>query len=222
MKTQITTVFLVIILLAACAPSQAIPADTQNTAMAIVGTYVSLTQTALPIATLPPPTITPTATIVYPTPSPLPTQPSTLILTPDAIQVERWQEYEVALAQNILPMFDYLVLCEWDILGRSGLEVYVWATCRVPGGDDSRPAVIHLGIDGSIQEVEVLKRSTFSNVDELFPKEIQEKFSIYMLGAAFDGRRKEMYEHLIYRETHPEMPPLVVLSSYPSVPSPTP
>ncbi len=214
MKAQIVIVFLVL-LLAACTPSQPIPVDAQNTALTIVQTGIALTQTALPTVTPPLPTFMPTATVVYPTPSPLPTQPPfTPIMTPDVIQVERWKEYEDALAQGILPMFEYMVLCEWDILGRSGQEVYVWATCRTPGGDDSRPAVIHLGTDGAIQQVEVLKRDSSSNVDDLFPKEVQEKFSLYALGATFDGRRKEMYQHLIYRETHPDIPPLVVLSSY--------
>lgn len=162
-----------------------------------------------------------TVTPIYPTPSPLPTLPPPPILTPDAVQVERWREYETALAKSILPMFEYMVLCEWDILGRSELEVYVWATCRIPGGDDSRPAVIRLGTDGSIQEVVVPRRGHSSDVDELFPQEIQEKFSFYELGATFDGRRKEMYDHLVYRETHPEEPPLIILSVMPAIP-PTP
>jgi hypothetical protein len=168
-------------------------------------TYIALTQTVLPI---------PHATLI-PTLLPPP------IITPDAVQIERWREYETALAKSILPMFEYMVLCEWDILGRSELEVYVWATCRIPGGNDSRPAVIRLGLDGSIQEVEVLKRSTSSNVDELFPKEVQEKFDAYTGNSIIDGRIKEMHGHLVHRETHPEEPPLIILSAMPAVP-PTP
>jgi hypothetical protein len=115
------------------------------------------------------------------------------------------------------------VLCEWDILGRSEQEVYVWAACRAREGDDSRPAVIRLGMDGAIQEVVVLKRITYSNVDRLFPKEVQEKFSFYIGTSIFDGRLREMYNHLIYRKTHPETPPLVVLSYIPvATPIPTP
>jgi len=212
---KIIIVFLAL-LLAACAPFQAIPVDAQNTAMAIVHTAIALTQTALPTTTF-----TSTVTPIDPIPSPLPTQPPVPISTPDAIQVERWKEYEEALARSILPMFDYLVLCEWDILGRSGQEVYVWAACRAPGGDDSRPVVLHLGIDGSIQDVEVLVRSSSSNVDKMFPQEVQAKFSFYVRGSIFDGRLKELYNHLIYRETHPDEPPLVVLLATPAV-SPTP
>jgi len=135
--------------------------------------------------------------------------------------VERWQEYEDALAQSILPMFDYLVFCEWDILGHSGQEVYVWATCRAPGGDDSRPAVIHLGADGSVHNVEIPERGSPSDIDKMFPKEAQMKFSFYIGNSIFDGRLREMYNHLIYRETHPEEPPLIVLSVTPAA-TPTP
>jgi hypothetical protein len=204
MKTRFTIAFL-IIFLTSCTPSPAIPVDAQNTAMVAVQTYIALTQTAAPT-----PTVIPTATSQA---TLIPTLPPPPILTPDAVQVERWREYETALAKSILPMFEYLVLCEWDILGRSEQEVYVWAACRAPGGDDSRPVVIRLGMDGAIQEVEVLKRSTSSNVDELFPKEVQEKFNFYVQMYGFDGRLRELYDHLIYRETHPETPPLVVLSS---------
>jgi hypothetical protein len=105
-------------------------------------------------------------------------------------------------------MFEYMVL-------------YVWDTCRIPGGNDSRPAVIRLELDGAVQEVEIPRRGHSSDVDELFPQEIQEKFSFYELGAKFDGRRKEMYQHLVYRETHPEEPPLIILSAMPAV-TPTP
>ncbi len=208
------TIALLIVLLTACTPTADIPVDAQNTAMSIVQTDIARTQMALPTPTVIS-TATPKATLI-------PTLPPPPIITPDAFQVERWREYETALAKSILPMFEYMVLCEWDILGRSELEVYVWAICRNPAGDDSRPAVIHLEIDGSILEVKIPKRGTPSNVNELFPKEIREKFSLYALGATFDGRRKEMYQHLLYRETHPETPPLVVLSSYTPLPTATP
>ena len=208
------TIALLIILLTACTPTADIPMDAQNTAMSIVQTDIALTQTALPtpVVLL---TATPPATLI-------PTLPPPPIITPDAVQVERWREYETALAKSILPMFEYMVLCEWDILGRSELEVYVWATCRIPGANDSRPAVIRLGLDGAIQEVEVPRRGNSSNVDELFPKQVQEKFDAYTGNSIFDGRIKEMYDHLVYRETHPETPPLIVLSSYTPLPTATP
>ena len=84
MKVQITIIFLAV-LLATCTPSQSIPVDAQNTAMVAVQTYIALTQTALPTPTVIP-TATPEATL-------LPTLPPPPIFTPDAVQVERWQEY---------------------------------------------------------------------------------------------------------------------------------
>lgn len=62
----------------------------------------------------------------------------------------------------------------------------------LPGATTRALQVIRLGMDGAIQEVEVPKRGHSSNVDELFPKEIQEKFSFYQLGATFDGRRRDV------------------------------
>ncbi|MBK6647339.1 MAG: hypothetical protein IPG44_16600 [Anaerolineales bacterium] len=213
MKKTMFIVFLAL-MAAACAPSQPGQSEAEATALAYAQTAIALTQTAQPTKTSLP---TGTPTFVTVTASPLPTQPPVILITPDAIQIERWHEYETALAKSILPMFEYMVLCEWDILGRSEQEVYVWAVCRAPGGDDSRPAVIRLGMDGAIQEVEVLKRSTSSNVGELFPKEVQEKFNFYVQVYGFDGRLRELYDHLVYRETHPETPPLVVLLVTPAV-----
>ena len=215
MKTRIIILFL-IILLAACVPAQTNTTDIQNTAIAVAWTEIGLTQTALPTATLPPPTFTPTATI-FPTPSPLPTQPTIPMITPDPVQVERWKEYEDALAPSILPMFSFVsILCEWDILARSGQEVYVWAVCGSSKGDDSRPAIIHLGADGSVHNVEIPERGSPSDIDRMFPEEAQMKFSFYIGNSIFHGRLREMYNHLIYRETHPEEPPLIVLSATPT------
>lgn len=168
------------------------------------------------------PSITPSPIPVITTPSPLPTNLTIPMITPDVIQVERWQEYEDALAQSILPMFSFeSILCEWDILARAGQEVYVWAACGFSGGDDSRPAVIHLGADGSVHNVEIPKRGSSSDIDRIFPKEAQMKFSLYIGNSIFDGRLREMYNHLIYRETHPEEPPLIILLATP-IPTPTP
>ena len=81
------------------------------------------------------------------------------MITPDAIQVERWKEYEDALAMKIRGREASVgkVLCEWDILGRSGNEVYVWTVC----GEiwDNRVgleglAVIYIGEDGSVYNAE--------------------------------------------------------------------
>jgi hypothetical protein len=122
-KSSIYQYFWIILLafLAACAPAVT-PVPSQNP--------VPTASIALPSSTL-----TPTAFIVAPTPTP--TQPVISIITPDAIQEARWREYENILAQSILPMFPFeTILCEWDILARSGQEVYVWAICACSKGSD--------------------------------------------------------------------------------------
>ena len=213
MRTKIFIVFLVV-LLAACA--QTSKKDVQSTALAIAQTGVALTQTALPTVTPPPPTLTPTETVVYPTPSPIPTFPPPPILTPDAIQVERWKEYQTELAKAVLSGYDSALfpyaLCEWDILGRSGQEMYVWAYCAIRGGAGaSKPAVITLNIDGTIKIVRIAGYKGSSYDLGLFPVDVQEKCVLYTGDSLFRGRIKEMINHIDYRELHSGEPPLIVL-----------
>ena len=128
--------------------------------------------------------------------------------------MEHWKENEDVLKQSILPTWTFENLhCEWDILARAGQDVYVWALCGSSKGTDMRPAVIHLRSDGSVRSVEILERGHPLDVDRLFPEEAQVKFRFYQGNSAFDGRLKEMLDHLYYRETHPEEPPLLVLSA---------
>jgi hypothetical protein len=208
MKAKIIIAFLVITL-AACAQTNT--TDIQNTAVAIVQTGIALTQTTMTTAT---PTNTPTALpTATTTPTLIPTMPSPPILTPDAIQVEKWKEIEKELAKGILPMFPIeTVLCEWDILGRSEQKVYVYAICASLAGSDRFPVVMHFRADGSIQNVEIPRRASewSSDINRMFPLEIQEKFSFY---SAFSIRYTEILNHLRYRLYHPEEPPLVVLSA---------
>lgn len=213
MKTQIIVVFLVITL-ASCAPA-AIPALTETP----VPTTVS--STPIPTATLIPITITP---------SPLPTQPIILVITPDPIQVERWKEYQTELAKLVLSeagdIYPYYesALCEWAILGRSDQEVYVWAMCFAPHSGDTKPAVIHLETDGSIQKVEVPFHGSAweSTIQKLFPADVQEKIDAYFYSLSSNsGRAEELRKHLLDRRTHPEVPPLTILSAMPT-PTPTP
>lgn len=173
------------------------------------------------------PTSVPTSILMPVTlaPSPLPTEPTIPILTPDAIQVERWKEYQTALAKSF---FSYLppeeVKCEWDNLGRSDQEVYLWAVCMSikPFGttsegrdifsSSSTPAVIHLGEDGAVQSVEIPGAGSEYGPDirRMFPPDVREKFDQYPA-----GRAGEMSKHIEWRRTHPEEPPLIVLSATP-------
>ncbi len=189
--------------LAACAPAVT-PAPSQN-----FNPTASITH-ALP-------TLTPTAFIVAPTP--MPTQPIISLITPDAIQIERWREYQGALAMKLLPpiLVGDDVLCEWEILGQSDQEIYVWAVCQSSPNSGaaiaSMPAVIHLGVTGAAQSVEIPGSGTAyaRDIRRLFPIDVREKFDYYHF-----GRASEMSAHLEWRRIHPEEPPLVVLSATPT------
>ena len=232
MKTQLLLIILLAILLAACAPAQLTPSvnatDAQNTSIAVVGTTVALTQTALPTATLLPATLTPTTAIMYPTPSPLPTNPPAIVITPDPIQVEKWQEYQTELAKPILfdasavlPNYYEHSLCEWVILGRSGQEVYAYAVCAGLGAEGEGSAAIYLETDGSIRDVKVVFSGSPQNpkIQELFPEKIRELISLYY-SYGYPGKQ-ELYSHLRYRQTHRDVPPLTILSAMPTAtPSP--
>ena len=192
---------------------------------------------ALPPVTPIPTTVLPTSvptTIFIPAiipPSPLPTEPTISILTPDAIQVERWKEYQTELAKLVLAQhssqelsLDETALCEWDILGRSDQEVYVWAMCSTPDSGGTKPAVIHLESDGSIQKVEVPFHGSAweSTIQKLFPADVHEKIDAYFYSLSSNsGRAEELRMHLLNRRTHPEVPPLIILSAMPTI-TPTP
>ncbi|MFZ5908649.1 MAG: hypothetical protein ACOYYU_01380 [Chloroflexota bacterium] len=209
MKNRIVFAFL-LITLAACTPI-AEPAETpaQPTLSALVAavtTADALTQAAR--FPSPPPTVA----IV--TPSPLPTQPVFPVITPDAAQVERWKEYEDALAKTF---FSYLppaeVVCEWVILGRANLEVYVYAYCAgIYSSDPSQasiPAVIHIGIDGSVQSVKIPGAGSDYGPDirRMFPKDVQDKIfgqSTFL---------QELTDRLRWRRGHPDETPWIIFSS---------
>lgn len=161
---------------------------------------------ALPTSTL---TLEPPPDIVVPTPTP--TQPGEMLITPDGIQVERWKEYQTALAKNVLAdLPPEEVLCEWEILGRSGNDVYVWAVCKGRLSSASLPAVIHLESDGAALSVE--RPTNWSrDIPRLFPPDMIEKFAHYQA-----GRAGELIEHIEWRRTHPDEPPLIILSATPT------
>ena len=140
-----------------------------------------------------------------------PTRPGAALITPDGIQVEKWKEYQTALAKNVLAHLPpEEVLCEWEILGRSGSDVYVWAVCRGKVGGGSVPAVIHLEADGAIQSVERAINWS-ADLPRLFPPDVVEKFAHYQ-----SGRARELQEHIEWRRTHPEEPLLIILSATPT------
>ena len=176
-----------------------------------------------PIQTVVLPTLT--ATVDIPaiiTPSPMPTQPTIPVITPDPIQVERWKEYETALAKVLFPssFIPGEFLCEWEILGRSDQEVYVWTVCMsiFPVGSaglpyhGEMPAVIHIGADGAVQSVEIPGGGSdyARDIRRMFPPDAQERYFGRLI------HFQELTDHLRWRRTHPEEPPLIVLSAAPT------
>ena len=208
---------LLVVTLTACAPAPP-TTDIQSTAFAIVQTGVALTQTALPTHT---PTFTPTATpTALPTFTPVPTAVRP-IFTPDAIQLEKWQEYQTKLAKALLINPSINAICEWDILGRSAREVYVWAICGSTGGGEDGPAAIYLNADGSIQQIKTARYwwadgNQISNEKELFPADVIAKLDLYKGYYHFTGRPYEINLYLNYRLANPGSLPWVVLLGTPT------
>jgi hypothetical protein len=145
--------------------------------------------------------------------------PRIALVTPEPDQLERWREYEGCLAERLLAFLPpEEVLCEWEVLGQSGDEVYVWAACMGtalvgqvnPGYPRmSIPAVIHLGEDGAVQNVEIPGAGTLyaREIREMFPADVQER----IFGDSIDYQR--LGEHLLWRREHPDEPPIVVLDA---------
>lgn len=183
--------------------------------------------TESPVPTAVPPTFTPTVDIpTNITPSPLPTQPIIPLITPDAIQVVRWKEYEAALAKTLFPSSFILgeFLCEWEILGQSDQEVYVWAVCMSIFSVESTglpyqasmPAVLHIGANGAAQRVEIPRGGTHyaSDIRQMFPLDAQEKYFGKLI------HFHELTDHLRWRREHPEAPPLIVFEAMTPTPPP--
>lgn len=124
-------------------------------------------------------------------------------------KMERWMEYERALSLELLGTTD--AICEWEVLGQDAGEVYVWAECQINylaiGTATSVPAVLYLGKNGSIENVQIPGDGTRYEIDirNMFPPELLEP--IFSMSADTEG----MWSHLQLRHKTPE-PPLIVLS----------
>lgn len=157
-----------------------------------------------------------TVTPIYPTPSPLPIQPPISIFTPDAIQIERWREYQTELAKKFVSKFPVeIVLCEWDILGRSEQEV-VWLLCAAPGYVASQPAVIYFKTDGAIQNVEI---AVYGSTSIWIFKGCFLKMCKKKLLLEFFFKDQRIKNHIEWRRTHLDEPPLIILSAMPALTS---
>jgi hypothetical protein len=151
----------------------------------------------------------------------LSTQPTPIIIpwiTPDPIQAERWWEYQRALAEQLSYLPPEQMLCEWEVLGRSGNEVYVWAICgEVTGGNVGLEGLLRIDVrdDGSVQNA--IPSGTGgqgfpSDIRKMFPPEVQERY--------FRGQVhfQELVDHLRWRQMpgHQAEPPLVILKATPT------
>ena len=145
-----------------------------------------------------------------PIPTSLSTQTSSTLSSTSTPKAERWIEYQNALAVAFLPSTPGL--CEWELLGQTRNEVYVWAICQEAdssnGAAMSAPAVIYLSENNGFEQVEVPRDGSLYSIDiqKMFPKDLQEK----ILSNSIDSLQ-EMWRHIQMRRKNPE-PPLVVMS----------
>ena len=164
-----------------------------------------------------PPTVSSTSTLLPVTiiPTPLPTEPLFPLITPDPVQIERWNEYEEALAKAFFKSYfqPEEVVCEWEILGQADQEVYVWAYCSAiysaGASSGSIPAVIHLGTDGSVQSAEIPGSGTAHapDIQRMFPPQLHQRIFDHLVSL------EVMKDRLRWRRGHPDEAPLVILNS---------
>ena len=123
--------------------------------------------------------------------------------TPDADQVEKWPEYETALATQFSYLPPAQIICEWEVLGRSDSEIYVWAVCGTIM--DNRVgleglAIIYVGGD--------VPYALRSDDPSMYPSNVQERY--------FNGliHFQELVDHLRQRQRHVlSEPPLIILNT---------
>lgn len=98
-------------------------------------------------------------------------------------------------------------LCEWEIWGQKGNEVYVWAECQVAysatGMATSAPVVIRLAEDGSITEV-IMANQGWGNIRDLFPEDVLAR----IFNNEFDAVKA--MQHIALRRADPSIPPTII------------
>jgi len=137
-------------------------------------------------------------------------------ISSDPAQLERWKEYQTALAEKLMPQYPRdKVLCEWELTEKYEQRINVYAVCMTTVTSAevgnyyfpvaSVPAVINLDADGAVQSVEVPEygESYLSDFWKLFPN-----------GAWNDlPNVSAMEKHLHWRRINRTEPPLVVLNA---------
>jgi hypothetical protein len=149
------------------------------------------------------------------------------MITPDPLQIQRWNEYEEALSQAFFKGYFQPedVVCEWVILGQAAQEVYVWGYCSgiYAAGPSaaSIPAVIHLNSDGAVQSAEIPGSGTAygPSIRRMFPSDIQER--IFSQSPIYPQElANRLDDRLRWRRGHPDEPPLIVLNALSTQPTP--
>lgn len=97
--------------------------------------------------------------------------------TAEVPSLPRWRGYEQALSAVLLAGTGEVGFCEWDFLGHTDTEVYVWALCQVRSSGDGAasmaPAVIYLSADGRIARVAMPRESSYlDDIKSLFPSDL--------------------------------------------------
>lgn len=134
----------------------------------------------------------------------------------DPAQLEKWKEYESALAEELMPQYPRdKVLCEWELMEKSEQKINVWAICLTTVTSPeignyyfpaaSVPAVINLDAGGGVKSVEIPEygENYIADFWKLVPNTIWNQFP----------NVSAMEKHLHWRRTHPAEPPLVVLNA---------
>lgn len=161
----------------------------------------------------------PFMTSPQPSPSPMTSPQPYPRLSASPSEIEHLPQIQTALAERLLHTLPAeKVLCEWEILGRDDLEIYVWARCsglveigqNNPGHPTAEiPAVIHVAEDGAVESVEIpgIGNQYASSIRALFPVDVQ----TIIFDDLIDYAR--LRQHLNWRLDHPDQPPLIVLDS---------
>lgn len=173
------------------------------------GPAVELTPNLEPAARVtPPPTPTAASKAVATAVS---AQPASDLLPPTNGLTHTWHDYEIALVRAILPATLANGVCDWEVLGHIGQEVYVWAFCAAqqPGADiaaASVPAVLRLTDDGHTVTARIPRDGTYypEDVRALFPADVQQQILVHLPEATLS----RLEQHARRRLTWPTLPPL--------------
>ncbi len=168
------------------------------------------------------------AELNLPLPTPLVTPPSTATAAPAAVATavsaqpagdllpptnglaHTWRDYETALVRAILPPTLANGVCDWQVLGHTGQEVYVWAFCAAyqAGADTSAasvPAVLSMADDGHTVTARIPREGSYypEDVRAMFPPKVQQQVFDRLPEATLS--RLEQHAR---RLTLPTLPPL--------------